>query len=293
MKTKLVTAIYSRLGDGFPFYGYNLQARTDRFYYSLVSISRTGEDVVCYCSNKEIADIQSVLDRFSVTNVKLKEYELDQFPYHERMKELRLEKQDKFFEFPHEVMWAKYYFLNLELSADYDYHYWIDAGLSHSGLFPIKYNSGGWDGMSHNPETYNYPGIFNPSLFPKVNNFVGSKLLDFATKVVGFSVPATMQMLELPTMDGSHLTIGGLVGGHTSNIEWLTQTYFKFGELCLKNGYILDNEQILGAITDQYPDRFNEFIFDTWYHEDWKANSAFSHLDLDNLIHFVHFFERI
>jgi hypothetical protein len=292
MKTKLVTAIYSKLGDGFPFYGYNLKARTERFYYSLVSISRTGEDIVCYCSENEIEDIKEVLNRFSVNNVVLKQFELHNFPYHERMKEIRINNPEKFFEFPHEVMWAKYYFLKLELSQEHDYHYWIDAGLSHSGLFPIKYNSGGWDGMSSNPETYNYPGIFNPELFPKINRFVEDKLLDISSKLIGFNTQFILNYLELSPFCFNDLTIGGIVGGYKTNLEWFIETYFQLGETCLKNNYILDNEQILGGITNFYPEKFNKFSFDTWYHEDWKSNPAFHHIPLDELVHFVHFFDK-
>ena len=290
MKTKLVTAIYSKLGDSFPFYGYNMTARTQRFHYSLVSIARTGQDIVCYCSSVESQDIQNVLDQFKIENVTLKEFELTKFPYHERMKEVRVSNPQQFFEFPHEVMWAKYYFLKQELDTEYDYHYWIDAGLSHNGLFPFRYNSGGWDGMSANPETYNFPGIFNPELFNKVNKFVDNKLVNIAAKTIGFNVDHIIKYLNLEPKYYSNLTIGGLVGGATENIEWLVDKYFELGEICLSNNFILDNEQILGEITNSHPDKFNTFEFGTWYHEDFHFNGPLP--DFNKTVSFYKFFTQ-
>jgi hypothetical protein len=265
----------------------------ERFHYSLVSISKTNEDIVCYCSYKEIDILKKILLEFSITNVTLKEFELENLPFHSIMKGIRLSNPQKFFEFPHEVMWAKYYFLNLEFDESYDYHYWIDAGLSHSGLFPIKYNSGGFDGMSSNPETYNYPKIFNENLFTKINNFSSDKLLNITTRTIGFNVDDIITYLEVPNIYFESLTIGGIVGGNSRLIKWYCEKYFEYGDLCLKNNYILDNEQILGAITHIHPDNFNTFIFDTWYHEDWKNWPSFEDFDFINQIPFVRFFEII
>lgn len=293
-KTKLVTAIYSKLGDGFPFYGYDLQARTERFRYSLCSIANTNLDIVCYCSKKEYDEIKSVLDERLVKNVTLKIFELENLSYHKRMKEIRLDNPDNnLLKTPHEVMWGKYYFLDKEIDGNYDYYYWIDAGISHPGLFPLKYGTGKGDGMSRNPETWNFPGIFNQELFNNINSYVGEKLLDIRTEICNYSRDDIKTYLELNEVNENSLTIGGIVGGHKSLIKWFTNKYEEYGNLCLKNKTILDNEQILSAITFKYKENYKSFTFSTWSHEDFMKNyPTFDYNTIKDKTQFIHFFEK-
>jgi hypothetical protein len=293
-KTKLVTAIYSKLGNEFPFYGYDLQSRTERFKYSLCSIANTNLDIVCYCSIKDFDEIQTALNELLVKNVTLKIFELENLPYHKRMKEIRLKNPDNhLLKKPHEVMWAKFYFLDKEIDGNYDYYYWIDAGISHMGLFPLKYGTGKGDGMSYNPETWNFPGIFNEELFKNINNYVGEKLLDIRTEILNHSRNDIKIYLELDKINEESLTIGGIVGGHKNLVKWFTKKYEEYGNLCLSNEMILDNEQILSVITFKYKENYKSFTFSTWYHEDFsKTNSTFDDNSIKDKTHFIHFFEK-
>ena len=53
---------------------------------------------------------------------------------------MEIKKSKPEFNFYHEVDWNKLYLLSKEYDEQYDYIYWIDCGLSHRGLFLLKYN---------------------------------------------------------------------------------------------------------------------------------------------------------
>jgi hypothetical protein len=139
MKIKFITAIYSKLA------GSDLGGRDGRgghYRYSLLSLLKmTDADFVCYTSEDEIYDLEMFYyHENNIPKDKLKFVVFDL--YETKFKDLinhtkdleSTRKSDRCIE----VQYSKFHWWWNE-DKSYDYYYWIDAGLSHCGLFPNKF----------------------------------------------------------------------------------------------------------------------------------------------------------
>ena len=139
MKIKFITSIYSDL------YGTEFGGRPNRgshYKYSLLSLLKmTDADFMCYTSDREINDLKNffysehnispdklIFEVFDIANTKFKDI-INQYKVIEEVK-----KSDRCVE----VQYSKFHWWWKE-DKSYDYYYWIDAGLSHCGLIPLKY----------------------------------------------------------------------------------------------------------------------------------------------------------
>ena len=327
-KTKLVTALFSNY-QGFPIFGHD-NVRVERYLHSLASIARTGEKIVCYLEKKYLKEYynfwnihgreQGYYDIDDFTNIEFKFISVDQFKHYKRMFDLK-QKYKEIVEYKmfHEIDWMKLQLLENEIDDEYDYFYWIDCGLSHAGLFPCsaseKPNQKGLGDFKHYSwewPMYDFGKIFNSNLFPKINNFVGNKLLGLSTTLVYWHFKPLEELLvklkyysDTVTNDfysqfaGKH-NIGGIIGGHKKHINHLIAEFNTLGKLCLDNEIIPNHEIIMAAIKWHNPELFEEYLFDTWYHKDtWRTWSSdpkeqnYIKKDTENKIQFYGFFEQI
>ena len=302
-KTKLVTALFSNYA-GFPIFGHG-NIRVDRYLHSLASIARTGEKIVCYLQKEYLEEYynfwningreKGYYDIDDFTNIEFKFITLDQFKHCKRMFDLKKKYTEiKEYKMFHEIDWMKLQLLEKEIDDKHNYFYWIDCGLSHVGLFPFSASEkpeqkglGDCKHLSVNFPMYDFGRIFNPNLFPRVNNFIGNKLLGLCSNLVYWYF-TPLQDLLIKTKYYSdkvdkvfyqgfntHHNIGGIIGGHKNHINHLISEFNSIGQLCLDNEIITNHEIIMAAIKWHNPELFEDYRFDTWYHDDtWKTWSA-------------------
>lgn len=290
MRTKLVTAFYTDI-IGFPFFGHESFSRQERYLHSLRTLNNMNTEIICYCNETQFDLLNKYCEEFSLNNVTVKISNLKDYPKTERM--LEIKKSNDQFNFYHEVDWNKLFLLSKEYDESYDYIYWIDCGLSHRGLFTLKYNpySDKITGLSRDWENYSFTKIFCPELFPKINNWVGDKLINLGNTMFSHN-PNEIRKVYKNNNDYKHMSVGGILGGHISKLIWFINEFDRISNLCLDQNVILNHEGMITDLEFENPDMFKTYSFDTWYHDDfWLTTPVFDRESIKNKTHFVHFFE--
>jgi len=291
MRTKLVTAFYTDI-IGFPFFGHDAFARHERYLHSLRTLNNMNNEIICYCNESQYDLLKKYCDEFNLSNITIKISNLKDYPKSQKMIEIK--KSNEQFNFYHEVDWNKLYLLSKEYDESYDYIYWIDCGLSHRGLFLLKYNpyADKITGLSKDWENYSFTGIFSPELFPKINNWVGDKLINLANTMFAHS-SSELNRVYNNNHNYIHMSVGGILGGHISKLKWFINEFDKVSDICLESNYILNHEAIITKINFENSDMFRTYSFNTWYHDDfWLTTPVFDRESIKGIKHFVHFFEH-
>jgi hypothetical protein len=291
MKTKLITAFYTDI-IGFPFFGHESFARHERYLHSLRTLNNMNTEIVCYCNDTQYDLMTKYCEEFDLSNVTIKISNLKDYPKTNRM--LELKRSNDQFNFYHEVDWNKMYLLSKEYDESYDYIYWIDCGLSHRGLFTLKYNphSDKITGLSRDWENYSFTNIFCPELFPKINNWVGDKLINLANTMFSHN-PNEIRSVYKNNNDYKHMSVGGILGGHISKLNWFIEQFDRISDISLNENFILNHEGMITDLEFENPEMFKTYSFDTWYHDDfWLTTPIFDRESIKNKTHFVHFFEK-
>jgi hypothetical protein len=288
MKTKFITAFYTDL-KGFPFFCHENPAREERYLHSLRVLNNMNTELICYCNDTQESFLRSYMQEFALNNVILKISNLKDFKFAARMQKIKADTAN--FQFYHEVDWNKIYLLEKEYDHQYDYIYWIDVGLSHHGLFPNKYNPNAHlaTGYSKDFETYSFTDLFNSVLVEKLNKFSDTKLINIQNAQQWHNTRDLNRILNLNFIYQG-LSTGGILGGHTSKLQWFINTFDNWAHKSLDTNFILNHEAIISAIYESHPENFSNFLFQTWYHVDYPGLDDFSK---EHLIHYSDFFDMV
>jgi hypothetical protein len=141
----------------------------------------------------------------------------------------------------------------------------------------LKYNphSDKISGLSRDWENYSFTNLFCPELFPKINNWVGDKLINLANTMFSHN-PNDLRNVYGDTHDYKHMSVGGILGGHISKLKWFIDEFNKVGKICLDKNVILNHEAIMTKMKFENPDMYKTFVFNTWYHDDfWLTTPVF------------------
>jgi hypothetical protein len=282
MKTLLITSIYSKL------WGTDLGGRISRehhYKWSLLNILNTKPTkVVCFTSEQELPELEAWFYETQSVNKELLEfrvydlYKCDHYDLIQANKDVELVKtQDRC----HEIQYMKFFWSRLiEDRHDYDRMYWIDAGLSHGGLFPDEYMMGDkW-------ERHFLINLFTPELLARWNDSSKEEIIMFSKNNEDrYFWSQTIPHTYYNKYDKSRHVIGGMFGGTTKAYDDLTD---RFEELLLslldKEEELYHEELILSCMAVNTPEKYNLFKFDDWYaREEWAKDN------LDNIL-FYHLF---
>lgn len=293
MKSQFVTCLYDRL-YGTKFCG--RQNRGQHYKWSLSSIAKCQTPISCYTSSREAAPLDNYFKE-QCGNITLKPWDLDTFYFHEDVEKVRASNEE-FYRHSHfwmfrcvELMWGKFLFIQKEIeeSPDLDYIFWIDSGLSHSGIIHSRFNPN----YSHNINfrydkdlsTLRLPFdnslIFTPKFMQYLIAYTGDNILNIVSSVRQHSFLPTQGLDK-----GS--VIGGIFGGKRNiMLDYCHEVISQFEDL-LSSGHLVKEEQIMTRILaeDKFPTKV--FRFDTWYHGDWDK-SYYNR----NLTSFCDFFDEI
>ncbi len=209
MKVKFITAIYARLA------GSDLggrHARGGHYKFSLLSLLKmTNADFICYTSEDEIYDLEMFFyHENNISKDQLKFVVFDLFDT--KFKDLINNKKDldstRKSDRCVEVQYSKFHWWWNE-DKSYDYYYWIDAGLSHCGLIPLKYLT-----SEHIQQRYYESVLFNNEFLKNVIEDTGDKFLILGKENDRNYWSGTVDRKWYTEYDRSIHIIGGMFGGH-------------------------------------------------------------------------------
>lgn len=175
MKTLLYTAIYNDL------YGSEYGGRPSRkihYNYSLLNILNLKADkYLCYTQQSDIEDLKNwfyIENNISPDLLEFKIEELRDFKYKKQLDKLKNPEEIKKIDRCYEIQYNKFIWgkdIINKYSKDYEKIYWIDAGLSHSGLFPEKF------AQSDTYYKYFNFSLFNKGFLDHINNITSNKII--------------------------------------------------------------------------------------------------------------------
>lgn len=265
-KTKFVTSIYCDL------HGTDLGGRPSRgshYRYSLKSLLKMTEaDFVCYTSDREIDSLKEwFFKENGVTEdrVEFKIFDLRNFIFSEKINALKNVEQTKSSHRCIEIQYSKFIWSYNEFNiGDYENVYWIDAGLSHSGIIPDKYLfvEGGWGNR------YFESSLFNNKFLNNLINFTGDKVLNLAKDNLRNYWSGTVPQKYYKQHCQDRHIIGGLFGGKKDKFKNYCELFFDYTNKLLDDKYLYQEENIMSLIYYNHPELFVSKYFDTWWHED-------------------------
>ena len=264
MKVKFITCIYSDL------YGTDFGGRPGRnghYRWSLLSLLKMNDaDFLCYTSERELESLENFF--YKIHNVSPKKLEFKVFDikntrHAKRLNEIKdvegIKKGDRCLE----IQYLKFEWFDFE-DGSYDYYYWIDAGLSHVGLFPNRYLTN-----TELERRYYECSLFNNDFLKQLINFTDDKFFMIGKDNERNYWSGTVDPKWYTNYDRSIHVIGGLFGGHVSkwrNIVDLFDNYLsQIMEVDKQHPY---EELIMSLMSVNHPELFNKKLFDTWWSED-------------------------
>lgn len=267
MKIKFVTAIFSRL-YGTKFGG--RPSRNNHYKMSLLSLLKmTDADFVCYTSIEELEELEQffyVNSEISNDKLKFVVFDLEENNFRDLIDKYKNLEFQKTNDRCYELQYMKFIWSLPSESDNYDYIYWIDAGLSHSGLIPSK----------HRYHTDGYRNYFESNLF---NNKMLSNLIKFTEdKFLLIGKENSRNYWSRP-VDQKHYIefnssihiIGGVFGGKKELWRDYVDMFNENVTLVLEEEKRLyDEENIMTLIFWNNQTKFKLLHFDTWWHEEEK-----------------------
>ena len=270
MRVKFITAIYSDL------YGTDLGGRINRrdhYRFSLLSLLRMGDvSFTCFTSERELEDLEQFF--YEVHNVSRENLEFISFDLYEQtenqnifqsLKDIEnMKKSDRCYE----IQYNKFYWIkNIDVS-NFDYVYWIDAGLSHCGVIPDKYLD--YEGMGQRGyyNSYFFDKDFLNKLIEKTEDKVFVIGKDNVRNYWDGTVPAKFY---LNGHDSSIHIIGGMFGGKKEKFLEICRLFDEnLLNITNETQRLWSEENIFSLMFRNYNELFKMFYFETWWHEDHK-----------------------
>ena len=263
MKVKIITSIYSDLYEselgGRP-------GRKDHYRFSLLSLLKMSQaDFVCYTSEREIDDLKEFFYKnhnISEDRLKFVLFELLNNEYADLINGFKnievIKKSDRCYE----IQYSKFSWLKNE-DKSYDYYFWFDAGLSHTGLIPDRYLSApGYRG-------YYESTLFNNKFLSNLINYSEDKFVMVAKENSRNYWEGTVDPKFYTTYNNSVHIIGGFFGGKTELWDKVIKQFDDYVRLVIpEQKRLFYEEHFMSLIYQNHKDWFKTLDFDIWWHED-------------------------
>jgi len=267
MRTLFVTCLYSKL-FGSEFGGRD--SRDGHYKNSLKSLLKMSDaKFICYTSEDQINDLKSFFykqNKFNEDQIQFKIFDLKNCEYHKKISELRKTQSNLLHDRCYEIQYSKFFWcLENCNNSDFDYVFWIDAGLSHSGLIPPKYldqTKGYW-------EKYFESELFNNTLLNNLIKHTGEKIVVCAKENQRNHWSKTLPKKYYNNYSFDRHIIGGLFGGKKENLKDLCNLFNENIKNVLNNETELYlEENIMSLMFFNNNELFNPLLFDIWWHEE-------------------------
>lgn len=263
MRVKIITSIYSDLSS------LNMGGRShrkDHYRFSLLSLLKMSQaDFLCYTSEREIEDLKNFFYKtynISEERLKFEVYDLLKSDYSNVLNPLK-ELSDKFVsDRSYEIQYSKFSWYNKE-DKSYDYYFWFDAGLSHTGLIPNKYLSG------KGYQVYFESSLFNDNFLNNLLNYCEDKFVIVAKENSRNYWEGTVDNQYYNVYDNSVHIIGGFFGGKKELWDKVVPTFDQYVKLILPvQKKFFYEEHFMSLMYQNHKEWFKTLNFDIWWHED-------------------------
>ena len=264
MKVKFITCIYSDL------HGSEVGGRTGRnghYRWSLLSLLKmTDADFLCYTSDREIESLENFF--YTHHNVDPKKLEFKVFDI-TQTKFQDVINQNKNIDFTKrgdrcvEIQYSKFHWWWNE-DKTYDYYYWIDAGISHTGIIPNKYLT-----SQYSEQKYYESNLFNNFFLKNVIEDTGDKFLILAKENVKYFWSGTVNRKWYTEFDMSLHVLGGMFGGHVSKWDEIVTMFEDYMVKIISDSkHLHHEEEIMSLMRVNHKELFETKEFDIWWTPD-------------------------
>ena len=191
----------------------------------------------------------------------------------------------------------KFVFLKMEYEPNTQL-YWIDAGLSHSGLFPSyasKYevepefkNFYSNNYLKNEHKVYHYDKAFTSEILNKINLYAEQKIVNLYRTYSDDNPSEFKSKLGVKDSFERIYPVGGFFGGKSELIINYIDKCEKFIQEVLDRNEICSEQVVMAYVNATNREWFKNWKFDTFYHEDWtdiftEGQVSFSHFFLKPL----------
>ena len=265
MSTKFITAIYSDLN------GTELGGRPNRgshYRFSLLSLLKmTDADFVCYTSDREIESLKHFFYndyKISESQLKFVVYDINNCKYKDLINLRKNVEEIKRGDRCIEIQYSKFaWWWNEDKS--YDYYYWIDAGLSHCGLIPLKYLLE----KDHVMRRFYESSLFQNDFLRNLIQDTGDKFMLLGKENDRNYWSGTVDPKWYSQYDRSIHIIGGMFGGHRDKWDNIVTLFENYAQSILTNDSGLPHEeQIMTLMYFNHKELFERKHFDIWWCRD-------------------------
>jgi hypothetical protein len=264
MTVKFITSIYSDL------YGTEFGGRINRgghYRYSLLSLLKmTNADFLCYTSDRELESlIKFFYEEHQISSDKLKfqVFDISQTKFKDLINQHKNVEETKKSDRCIEVQYSKFHWWWNE-DKSYDYYYWIDAGLSHCGLIPLKY-------LTHNGLTRRYyeSSLFNNEFLKNLIEETKDKFLIIGKENNRNYWSGTVDRKWYTEYDRGLHIIGGLFGGHKSKWDEIVSSFEGYvSSIITEDTHIPHEEHVMTLMYYNHKQLFERKHFDIWWCRD-------------------------
>ena len=263
MRVKIITCIYSDLSS------LNMGGRShrkDHYRFSLLSLMKmSNADFLCYTSEREIEDLKNffyILHNVSEEKLKFEVYDLTNSDYADVLNPMKEPSVSSVSDRSYEIQYSKFSWYNKE-DKSYDYYFWFDAGLSHTGLIPDKYLSG------KGYQVYFESSLFNDNFLNNLLNYCEDKFVIVAKENSRNYWEGTVDNQYYNVYDNSVHIIGGFFGGKKELWEKVVPTFDQYVRLILPvQKKFFYEEHFMSLMYQNHKEWFKTLNFDIWWHED-------------------------
>lgn len=246
--------------------------RRGRYKGSLLATCRNiGYPVVCYTHKKNLEELEELKKEYSLDNLTIKLLELKDFKYHNELQRVRYESPEQLESNGRgsEILWGKFQCIEQEL--DDEEVYWVDAGLTHPGIFTwgksVLWNTSEKQSPSDahtRYESFDYPDFFNRKTIDNIRKISTDKLF-FITSTSPQCACSFSEYGVVKYPMSSPYIIGGIWGGNLELMKFFVKKFWYYCERLLENNLICTEEAVMKVIFDELNKNQKTFFnFDVW-----------------------------
>lgn len=151
----------------------------------------------------------------------------------------------------------------LRLFPDYEYYWWIDAGLSYESLFPHKYLP--FLKEQHHWQQFAECTVFRPCIVQNLNQDAGDQ---FSVFMINRCEYPWLNDLFSDFRELNKTIIGGLMGGKKEVFSNFLTDFIPFIDDLLDRDYLALDETYFTMFWMKHPELFKIHPFYTWYNDD-------------------------
>lgn len=265
-----VTCLYDDL------FGTEFGGRPDpvwrRYYYGLESLTKMMVPIVIFTWPTHVEKVETYYrnflgeDRFN-KQMKVLPFDLYQSPFYELIKTVKTEMQGYKNDRSYDLMIARFLFLKHVIQQNYfksKYIFLIDAGLSHSALFPNKYLD-----KSDMDRQYTECSLFTPIVVTESIKRCKDTLLFIRCNAIGHWLPPKYTNPDTLNNDNLWYIIGGYFGGMLEKVDVFCSTIIEnFQKIIKEDQLLLLDEQLTTLHVSYNQEQYVYETFDCWVHED-------------------------